>query len=55
MKKSERYKHAIICTIAATGGAFTSDDFEALEMLFEEYGRAKLNEKWEEEHKNDKR
>ena len=53
MKKSEMYKHAIICTIAATGGEFTSEDFDTLNMLFDEYRSEKNQEKWKEERNND--
>lgn len=46
MKKSEQYKHAIIRTLAASGGEFTDTDFETLEMLFEEYHGEKMREEY---------
>lgn len=52
MTKTEKYIHAIISFIAATGGEFrnpdgsVNDNFETLEMLFEEYHTEKNCEVW---------
>lgn len=55
MKKSEQYKHVIKNILSVVGGDCSDDDFEALEMLFEEYRRELNAETWRADHENDKR